>query len=64
MNNPVPNPIGESCTDSLNSPIFDNAVRVEIPADQRKIDPSTIRWPEGIPKPWEKVWPPADGAAG
>ena len=60
MNNPMPNPKGESCTDSMNSPLFDNAVRVEIPPDRRKIDPSMIQWPEGIPKPWEHQGPAAE----
>lgn len=54
MNIPEPDPLGESWTDSVNSPIFDNAVRVEIPPERRKVDPKTIWWPEGVPKPWEQ----------
>jgi len=59
MNDPMPDPKAESCTDSI-SRLFDNAARVEIPPERRKIDPSTIRWPEGIPKPWEQN-PPSGG---
>jgi hypothetical protein len=62
MNTPVPDPACKAETDAIGSPVFEDAVRVEIPPEQRKIDPSTIWWPEGVPKPWEKK-PPADGGA-
>jgi hypothetical protein len=29
-----------------------------IPPEERKVDPSTIPWPEGIPKRWETPKPP------
>jgi hypothetical protein len=58
MINPVPDP-KEACTESA-SPLFDSAVQIEIPPERRKIDPSTIRWPEGIPKPWEQDGPAED----
>jgi hypothetical protein len=31
-----------------------DAVPLEIPPEKRKVDPSTIRWPAGVPKPWEQ----------
>jgi hypothetical protein len=54
MNTPVPDPRSESNTDAVNSPIFDDGVRVEIPPERRAIDPKTIHWPDGVPKPWEQ----------
>jgi hypothetical protein len=57
-----PNPAAMSQTDSVGSPLFMvDAVRLEISPERRKIDPSTIRWPEGVPKPWEQNEPPSNG---
>ncbi len=53
-------PPSEPETDSLTSPLFiSDGESMDIPPDKRKIDPSTIDWPDGIPKPWEKPEPPA-----
>jgi hypothetical protein len=40
-------------TDSIGSPIFIFDGPGERPKG-KKVDPSTIWWPEGVPKPWEK----------
>ena len=51
----VPRPTAVSQTDSIGSPLFEtDAVPLEIPPEKRKVDPSTIRWPAGVPKPWEQ----------
>jgi hypothetical protein len=42
-------------TDSIGSPIFIREGPADpTPPERRKIDPSTIWWPEGEPKPWEQ----------
>jgi hypothetical protein len=61
MTNPEPSRNEGSCTDSMESLFFDYGVREEIPPERRKIDPSTIRWPQGVPKPWEKKPPAEEG---
>jgi hypothetical protein len=59
-----PNPKPANQTDSIGSPLFIvDAVPLEIPPERRKIDPSTIRWPEGVPKPWEQHEPPGTGGS-
>jgi hypothetical protein len=48
-----------SYTDAIGSPLFIcDAVPLEIPPELRKVDPNTVGWPEGIPKPWEENRPP------
>jgi hypothetical protein len=38
-------------------------VAADFPPKKRKIDPNTIQWPEGVPKPWEKNKPADDPPA-
>ena len=50
-----------SYTDNIGSAIFIcDAVPLDIPPEHRKVDPNTINWPEGIPKPWEEDRPPEE----
>lgn len=48
---------GASSDDGAVVLVFDT-LPTDFPPKQRKIDPSTIWWPEGEAKPWEKNQPP------